>query len=682
MSVVAWKPDAMAFAASTGHHTSIRIWCASNGKVLVTFDTQHDEEVTSLAWGGLLASGSLDTTIKLWDTISWECVCLFRGHAKLISALAWAPGDTHIASGSDDCDLRIWDVHNFDDDPFAVSRPDKWPIRQVAWSNFTGDSLTNHLAVASNKGKIRVYTFEAWPPENMPEPREFTQEAYSSIHALSFSPNGQCLISGSLAPECSIKIWDVLNGEKPLMILSKRETGHDNGVASLTWSPDSKRFASAGSRRAQDKSVKVWDVRSGQCLDSWEDSADVVFLAWAPVHGCCLVSGNWQGNIKIWPVSASDMALSSTEDLDKHDVQDRMAVLLSQWVHEVVVNRDLKLPCLEIKGQRTMAWRECLLFPDLRAGVASGIASVTVTFPKVDDIPAHRAMYIVFKGSSQLSDWLVNVNIQFNRLAYADHGVAPHSTFHQELENRKSLHTSDLRALLERLAGEDEDMDFVITGHSQGGAHAQALYGMLRILEAPADFELNPDAKNMLERARLVTFGAPQLFSRLYGLGEGSLPRPISATFMEAMETARNYVFADDPVPRCFADLEVRQFLRSLAQEMEAKGSSMVRMLSWIPGTSDKLNSIRGYLDRLTDDQSEESTLVAYEESARNYRHFSTIYHINALGRYPSDSRGHWRQFSKNLDCFTDHSLVSYVAAMCLLSKPEAFCIYVQEQDE
>lgn len=219
-----------------------------------------------------------------------------------------------------------------------------------------------------------------------------------------------------------------------------------------------------GSRRSLDKWIKVWDFNTGKCIDAWAESSDVLCVAWAPVHGCYLAAATQGGRIKLYPAPASNMALNIIEEWDKDGVQDRMAVLLCQWMHLTLSNPDIPIPCLEIKGQKTTAFKECLILPDLRAGLTSAIAAITVRFPSFTAVPLQRTLYIVFKGTTQIHDWLANVSIHFNRTAYADHGVAPHAVFHQELENRKEFHTHDLKLLLERLVCEDSDLDLVITG--------------------------------------------------------------------------------------------------------------------------------------------------------------------------------------------------------------------------
>lgn len=59
--------------------------------------------------GRWLATGSADTTIKLWDTQTWKESTL-RGHQGFVKSLAFGPDGRRLVSGSGDGTVRVWDV--------------------------------------------------------------------------------------------------------------------------------------------------------------------------------------------------------------------------------------------------------------------------------------------------------------------------------------------------------------------------------------------------------------------------------------------------------------------------------------------------------------------------------------------------------------------------------------------
>ena len=58
----------------------------------------------------LVASGSRDTNVCLWDLLSSKCTAILNGHTKIINCLAFKSDDTLLVSGSDDTTARVWNI--------------------------------------------------------------------------------------------------------------------------------------------------------------------------------------------------------------------------------------------------------------------------------------------------------------------------------------------------------------------------------------------------------------------------------------------------------------------------------------------------------------------------------------------------------------------------------------------
>ena len=60
----------------------------------------------------LVATGSADSTVKVWDIERGFCTHNFRGHGGIISSLKFWKDNSRwmLISGADDCNIRIWDL--------------------------------------------------------------------------------------------------------------------------------------------------------------------------------------------------------------------------------------------------------------------------------------------------------------------------------------------------------------------------------------------------------------------------------------------------------------------------------------------------------------------------------------------------------------------------------------------
>ena len=83
---------------------------------------------------------------------------------------------------------------------------------------------------------------------------------------------------------------------EPLAVLERKLTGHEDWVNSVVVSPDGKWAASGSS----DKTVKIWDLETGECQATLEGHTDEVKCVAITPDGMRILSGGNDGLIRIW----------------------------------------------------------------------------------------------------------------------------------------------------------------------------------------------------------------------------------------------------------------------------------------------------------------------------------------------------------------------------------------------
>lgn len=119
---IAFSPCGSVIA--TGMFGGLRLWCAETLTTLLEIPQPQTQKPYALAFspcGKYLASGTWwqrekgmeKMAIRLWDVATGEEITTFWGHPTDVQSLAFSPDSTLLASGSHDCTILLWDVKPF-----------------------------------------------------------------------------------------------------------------------------------------------------------------------------------------------------------------------------------------------------------------------------------------------------------------------------------------------------------------------------------------------------------------------------------------------------------------------------------------------------------------------------------------------------------------------------------------
>ena len=107
------------------------------------------------------------------------------------------------------------------------------------------------------------------------------------------SQDGSRIVSGSY--DRTIRIWDMASGH----CLQTLE-GHSDWVRAVAISHDGSRIVSG----SDDGTIRIWDMASGHCLQTLEGHSDWVRAVAISHNGSRIVSGSLDGTVRIWDMAS------------------------------------------------------------------------------------------------------------------------------------------------------------------------------------------------------------------------------------------------------------------------------------------------------------------------------------------------------------------------------------------
>ncbi|KAL2811993.1 WD40-repeat-containing domain protein [Aspergillus granulosus] len=224
----------------------------------------HRDAITCIAFHPVftsVASGSEDCTIKIWDWELGELEQTLKGHTRAVSGLDFGgqKGQTLLASCSGDLTIKIWDPSK----DYANTRTLHGHDHSVSAVHFLTPT-SNLLVSASRDASLRVWDVTTGFCVK-------TIQANDWLRTVSPSIDGKWLVSGGR--DQAVTVWDASTAEPKAALL-----GHENDIQCCVFAPPSSykymatlaghkapppadstaEFIATGSR---DKTIKLWESR-------------------------------------------------------------------------------------------------------------------------------------------------------------------------------------------------------------------------------------------------------------------------------------------------------------------------------------------------------------------------------------------------------------------------------------
>jgi glucose repression regulatory protein TUP1 len=188
---------------------------------------------------------------QVWDIATKTIKTTFAGHEQDIYSLDFASDGRHIASGSGDRTIRLWDIQ---ENQCVLTLQIEDGVTTVAIS-----PSGRYVAAGSLDKSVRIWDTQT---ASLVERTEGEQGHKDSVYSVAFSPQGHHLVSGSL--DKTIRMWKLSSqpgntGYPKTGECIRTFVGHKDFVLSVALTPDGQ-WVMSGSK---DRGVQFWDPDSG-----------------------------------------------------------------------------------------------------------------------------------------------------------------------------------------------------------------------------------------------------------------------------------------------------------------------------------------------------------------------------------------------------------------------------------
>jgi WD40 repeat protein len=266
-----------ALLATASMDTTVRLWWLPKGESLVTLPV--GEPVSAVALGvesSVLAVGTSFGRVALWDWTEGRERLQLPGHTGTVEALAFAPLEQYLASASLDRSVRIFDLATGTPLGDPLVGPDA--VLSLAWS-----PNGKYLAAGSQQGALRLLDMAA-----RSKPVELAGHQ-QGVRMAAFSTDSKALATSS--GDLGLRLWNLSESGAPARLVQGAN------VLSLGFIPQSRQLWTTGLRKT---GVCLWDIDRGRCTTRLPISAERARASAVSTDGLRLVLGDSDGRIQLW----------------------------------------------------------------------------------------------------------------------------------------------------------------------------------------------------------------------------------------------------------------------------------------------------------------------------------------------------------------------------------------------
>jgi WD40 repeat protein len=202
----------------TQNRGQLTMWEITNGRPsLINQEQAHTALIKTIAFsanGSLLATGSYDRTILIWDLSQLQRPKPFDeaplvGHFSFVNSLVFSPDGKTLISAGDDRNLFLWDI----------AKPERArPLRKISQAHNAPISIImfspdgTKLASASDDNSVALWD---WDPDSDTLQKELELKGHTGyVRSIAFQENQGQTILASAGFDKKILLWDAGTGKR------------------------------------------------------------------------------------------------------------------------------------------------------------------------------------------------------------------------------------------------------------------------------------------------------------------------------------------------------------------------------------------------------------------------------------------------------------------------------------
>ncbi|XP_055848126.1 bromodomain and WD repeat-containing protein 3 [Episyrphus balteatus] len=317
----------------------IKIWSAIDGRLLATL-RGASAEITDIAINldnTMLAAGSLDRILRVWDLQTTSPIAVLSGHTGMITSVNFCPsprGDLkYLVTTSTDGSIAFWQYTTpragktiFAPKPIQYHEKLRPGQAQMMCTSFSPGGM--FLAAGSADHHARVYIMSEDGPKRILETEAYTD----AVDSVQWAHRGLKFISGS--KDGTAHVWTFesqqwkslkLNMTERLSTCPEPEEGKKLKVTMVAWDYSDKYVITA----VNDFTIKIWHAKTGKLHCVLRGHKDELYVLESnPKDEYVLLSAGHDGQVFLWDI---EQGISVAHFVNNIDGQGHGGVFDAKW---------------------------------------------------------------------------------------------------------------------------------------------------------------------------------------------------------------------------------------------------------------------------------------------------------------------------------------------------------------